>query len=162
MVHQMNLFAETLPYKYIIDSSSIFSQKDNEPHRRAVHRSLWERIEQLMKKKVVVTSSEIADEIKDKDLESWLRMQGCIILSVNESIQQNVTQIVTKNPKLVDFKQAKSSGDAFLIATAMEYNLTIVTEENKDSPYKIPKVAEGMGVSAIDINELCLREGWQF
>jgi uncharacterized protein YacL len=66
------------------------------------------------------------------------------------------------NPKLVDFKQTKSSGDAFLIATAMEYHLTIITEENQDSPYKIPKVAEYMGVKAIDINELCQIENWQF
>lgn len=162
MESQMSLFSEVLPYKYIIDSSSIFSQKDNEPHRRAIYRGLWERIDNLIQDKVIVTSSEIKDEIKDKDLESWLQNQHCVILSVDESIQHNVTKVVTQNPKLVDFKQAKSSGDAFLIATAMEYNLTIITEENKDSPYKIPKVSESMGIKAIDINELCIIEGWQF
>lgn len=162
MVRQMSLFSKKLPYKYIIDSSSIFSQKDNEPHRRTVYRGLWKRIEQLIQKKEIVTSSEIADEIKDKDLETWLRNQQCVILPIDESIQQNVTRVVSNNPKLVDFKQVKSSGDAFLIATAMEYHLTIITEENQDSPYKIPKVAENMGVKAIDINELCQIEDWQF
>ena len=162
MVRQMNLFSEKLPYKYIIDSSSIFSQKDNEPHRRAVYRGLWDRIEKLIQDKIVVTVSEIADEIKDKDLETWLHNHRCVILPVSEAIQQNVAQVVTKNPRLLDFKQTKSSGDAFLIATAMEYGLTIITEENQDSPYKIPKVAKSLGVKAIDINELCLNEGWQF
>ena len=162
MVRQMSLFSEKLPYKYIIDSSSIFSQKDNEPHRRTVYRGLWDRIEKLIQGKEIVTSSEITDEIKDKDLESWLQNQRCVILPVDESIQQNVIRVVSMNPKLVDFKQTKSSGDAFLIATAMEYHLTIITEENQDSPYKIPKVAEHMGVKAIDINELCQIENWQF
>jgi hypothetical protein len=31
MVRQMSLFSEKLPYKYIIDSSSIFSQKTTNP-----------------------------------------------------------------------------------------------------------------------------------
>ena len=162
MVRQMNLFTEKLPYKYIIDSSSIFSQKDNEPHRRAVYRGLWDRIEKLMQNKTIVTVSEIADEIKDKDLETWLRNNRCVVLPISEAIQQNVTQVVTKNPRLVDFKQTKSSGDAFLIATAIEYGLIIITEENKDSPYKIPKVAGNLGIKAIDINELCVIEGWSF
>jgi len=162
MVRQVNLFTEKLPYKYIIDSSSVFSQKDNEPHRRAVYRGLWNRIEELMQDKVIVTVSEIVDEIRDKDLETWLHNHRCIVLPVNDAIQQNVTRVVTKNPRLVDFKQAKSSADAFLIATAMVYGLIIITEENRDSPYKIPKVAESLGVKAIDINELCLIEGWHF
>ena len=162
MVRQMTLFTEKLPYKYIIDSSSIFSQKDNEPHRRAVYRGLWDRIEKLMQNKEIVTVSEIADEIKDKDLEVWLNNHRCVVLSVSEAIQQNVIKVVTKNPRLVDFKQTKSSGDAFLIATAMEYGLIIITEENQESPYKIPKVAESLGVKSIDINGLCLIEGWQF
>ena len=82
MVRQIKLFDEKKPYRYIIDSSSIFSQKDNEPHRRAVYRGLWSRIEKLMQEKAIVTSSEIADEIKDKELGTWLRTQQCVVLSL--------------------------------------------------------------------------------
>ena len=34
------------PYRYIIDTSSMLSQKDNEPHRRKIFRSQWERIDE--------------------------------------------------------------------------------------------------------------------
>ena len=63
---------------------------------------------------------------------------------------------------MVDFKGNKSSGDAFLIATAMKYGLVVISEENKDKPNKIPKVCEQMGVKCIDILGLCKEEEWQY
>ena len=62
----------------------------------------------------------------------------------------------------MDFKQIKSSSDAFLIATAMAYGLTIVTEEDKKSYKKIPQVAASFGVDSINIIELCAKEGKEF
>ena len=34
--------------KYIIDTSSILSQKDNEPHRRTINKTLWKHIDELI------------------------------------------------------------------------------------------------------------------
>ena len=62
----------------------------------------------------------------------------------------------------IDFKQVKSSGDAFLIATAMKYGLTVITEESKKGEKKIPYVCKSLNVPCIDILGLCEREGWQF
>lgn len=62
----------------------------------------------------------------------------------------------------IDFKQIKSSGDAFLIATAMKYGLTVITEENKKGEKKIPYVCKNLNVPCIDILGLCEKEGWQF
>ena len=159
---QMSLFDISLPYKYIIDASSIFSQKPNEPHRRIVDRSKWERIDNLIIEKVIVTCSEIRDEIKDKELSTWLKQQQCVILDIDDDIQENVIHIVTTHPKLIEFEKIKSSGDAFLIATAIKYELTVITEENKDRHNKIPKVCEALSVPCINITELCTNEGWQF
>ena len=159
---QLSLFDLSRPYKYIIDSSSIFSQKPTELHRRTVNRSLWGKIDSYIKEQKIVTCSEIKDEIKDKDLADWLKAQGCVILDIDEEIQENVIRIVTEHPRLVDFEKVKSSGDAFFIATAMKYHLTVITEENKDKLYKIPKICEAMGVECLNIIELCSKEGWQF
>ena len=52
----------------------------------------------------------------------------------------NVKKVVTSNPQLVDFKENKSSSDAFLIATTMKYGYTVITEENKTKQKKIPFV----------------------
>jgi uncharacterized protein YacL len=81
---------------------------------------------------------------------------------LDEEIQRNVISIVTVHPKLVSFEQVKSAGDAFLIAMAMKYRLTVITEENKDKSYKIPKVCGAMGIPCLNIIELCSKEEWRF
>ena len=157
MVHEM-----TFPYKYIIDTSSMLSQKDNETHRRKVFRSQWEKIDELVRQQIIVTCSETASEVNDDSVKSWLENEHCTILPIDDEVQACVTRVVTQNPQLIDFKSCKSSGDAFLIATAMRYGLTVITEENKTSNKKIPYVCARMGVQCVNILELCDQEGWVF
>lgn len=40
--------------KYIIDTSSILSQKDNEPHRRTINKTLWKHIDELILQSVLL------------------------------------------------------------------------------------------------------------
>ena len=148
--------------KYIIDTSSILSQKDNEPHRRTINKTLWKHIDELISQKRIVTCSEIIEEVNDDALKKWfVGLQGDI-LPIDDEVQENVKKVVTSNPQLVDFKQVKSSGDAFLIATAMKYDLTVITEENKTGQKKIPFVCNSLGVPCVDILGLCEKEGWSF
>ena len=138
-----------LPYKYIIDSSSIFSQKPDEPNRRRVFKGLWQNIDNLVKEQIIVTCSEIESEIKDDDLVDWLHHQQCCVLPISDEVQENVRKIVNEHPELIDFTKCKSSGDAFLIATAMEYGLTVITEEKKNSPKKIPAICKAYNMCCL-------------
>lgn len=143
-------------------TSSILSQKDNEPHRRTINKTLWKHIDELISQKRIVTCSEIIEEVNDDALKKWfVGLQGDI-LPIDDEVQENVKKVVTSNPQLVDFKQVKSSGDAFLIATAMKYDLTVITEENKTGQKKIPFVCNSLGVPCVDILGLCEKEGWSF
>lgn len=159
-MEQMRLFGP--PYKYIIDASSILSQKENEAHRRRVYRSQWERIDKYIEEKVIVTCSEIADEIQDDAIKGWLRKQACVILPIDDEIQQYVKKIVNEHPKMLDFSDCKSSGDAFLIATAMKYELTVITEENPKKKNRIPQICASYGIKSLNITELCDVENWEF
>lgn len=161
-MEQMTLFE--LPFKYMIDTSSILSQKPGEPHTRQVYKGQWEKIEQLMKEQVIITCSEVSEEIKDKPIKDWLSAQHCHVAEIDNTVQENVRRIVTDNPKMIEFtgKSGTSSGDAFLIATAMKYKLTVITEENPDKQNKIPQICKRYGIEAIDITKLCEREGWTF
>ena len=163
-MEQLTLFGEkSNHYKYLIDASAIISQKPSEPLRRSVMRGIWEHIDTLVNNKIIVTCSEILDEINsDPFIENWLKSVQLTVLEVDEDIQRNVIKVVTENPALIDFKQMKSSGDAFLIATAMKHNLVIITEEKKNSPKKIPQIACNMGVKTLNILELCEEMGKQF
>lgn len=148
--------------RYIIDTSSILSQKDNEPHRRTINKTLWRHIDELVQQKRIVTCSEIIEEVNDAGIKKWFLDLHGEILPIDDEIQENVKKVVTSNPQLVDFKQMKSSGDAFLIATAIKYGLTVITEENKKGEKKIPFVCRDLRVPCVDILGLCENEGWSF
>ena len=151
-----------LPYKYIMDTSSILSQKIGEVHYRKTYVTMWSNIEQCFKDEIIIICSEIAEEVQDKEISDWLISLPCKVIDIDYDIQKNVAKVLFSNPLLIDFKKKKSSGDAFLIATAMRYGLTVVTEENKDSQKKIPYVCKNLGIDCININELCERENWVF
>jgi hypothetical protein len=157
---QIRLFE--LPYKYIIDASSLLSQKEGEPHNRKTYVTMWENIERYIKEQKIITCSEIAEEVQDKEISDWLSLLPCTVLEIDDDVQSNVVTVVTSNPRLIEFQQNKSSGDAFLIATAMKHRLIVVTEERKSSPKKIPQVCQNLGIDCININELCERENWRF
>lgn len=148
------------PYRYIMDTCSILSQKPNDPHRRNVYSTLWQKIDELIISKEIVICSDIKEEVEDEELKPWL--QQFEVLEVDFVIQQNVTRIVNEYPGLLDFANQKSSGDAFLIATAMKYCIAVITEENKLSPYRIPKVCEAYNIPCYNITELAAKEGWVF
>lgn len=155
---------DQLDYKYIIDTCAILTQKPNEAHKRSVYKKLWSNIDNLIENNVMVICSEIDDELQDEEIVTIMNKLNCTVIEIDDTIQQNVIKIVTENPKMLSFgnKKGSSSGDAFLIATAMAYNLTVVTEENKDSPNKVPKICEKYNVKCVDINGLCELENWTF
>lgn len=157
---QMVLFPP--PYRYIIDTCSIISQKSEEPHRRNVYSRLWENIEELIKSKAIVVCSEIMDEVEDEELKIWLQRNDCEVLEVDTVVQHNVSIIVNEHPELLSFTNMKSSGDAFIIATAMKYEIAVITEESKNSPKKIPKICEAYNIPCYNVTELAEREGWIF
>lgn len=156
------MVTESAKTKYIIDTSSILSQKDNEPHRRSINKTLWKHIDALIEQQRIVTCSEIIEEVNDDDLKKWFSGLQGVIIAIDNEIQENVRKVVTSNPQLIDFQKLKSSGDAFLIATAMKYGLTVITEENKKGEKKIPFVCRNLKVPCVDIWGLCEQEGWTF
>ncbi|MDR1165512.1 MAG: DUF4411 family protein [Deltaproteobacteria bacterium] len=149
-------------YKYIIDASSILSQKNDEQNRRIVLESLWDKIDSLVQNRIIVTCSEIADEAKKDDFIQtikWVKQTNCVIIEVDYNIQENVIEIVSAFPDLIDFSKSKNSGDAFLLATAKKYALTVITEENKEKKNKIPMIAKALQINAISLMDMCAVEG---
>ena len=110
----------------------------------------------------IVTCSEIIEEVNDDALKQWYIGLSGEILPIDDEVQENVKKVVTTNPQLIDFHKVKSSGDAFLIATAMKYGLTVITEESKKGEKKIPFVCQNLHVPCVDILGLCEKEEWSF
>lgn len=138
--------------KYIIDTSAMLSQKSDEQYRRNVFRTLWARIDEMVQQDEIVTCSETAAEVQDDDIKKWMAACGMQILPIDDEIQENVREIVIAvNKDLIDFKESKSSGDTFLIATAKKYGLAVITEEKVNSPKKIPFTCQKMGIRCMNI-----------
>lgn len=151
--------------EYIIDTCSILNQKSGERYKRSLYKTGWEYIDNCIMQGKVVTCSEIAEEIKDLELKQWLHDKKCNILDIDDEIQENVRMIVTESPKMIEFTKNgnnTSSGDAFLIATALSHNLSIITEENKDKPWKIPQVCRKYGVPTYSLADFWEKEGLVF
>ena len=93
--------------------------------------TLWQNIDEMVRLKAIVICSEIMDEVEDDELKLWLQQNGCEVLDVDSIIQQYVTKIVNEHPELLSFSNIKSSGDAFLIATAMKYQIAVILKRIK-------------------------------
>lgn len=152
------------PYKYLIDTSSIFAQKPDDTLPKEVYKSLWEKIEKSVQEEMIVTCSEIEEEAKkDNTVGKWLQTNHCTVLPIDDDVQANVKKIVTEHPKMISFSSGgSSSGDAFLIATAMKYGLKVITQENKTKNNQIPDICRQYNIECLSINELCTKEGWSF
>ena len=57
------------PYRYIIDTCSILSQKSDEPHRRSVYSTLWKKIDEMVLSGEIVICSDIKEEVEDDALQ---------------------------------------------------------------------------------------------
>lgn len=163
---QASIFGE--PHRYIIDACSIISQNPRGSYSRDVNIGLWKEIDALVERRELVTCRQIADEVllgrKGDPARDWIENSGICILVEDEFVQEKVREVVNGAPRLLRFKTARntSSGDAFIIATAIDYGLTIITEEKRSSPIKIPQVAKKFGVESVSIMGLAQNEGWTF
>lgn len=142
-----------LPYKFIIDTSAMLSQKGNEPYRRTVLRSQWTALDEMVKKEEIVTCSELKGEVQDESIIEWMKTCGMKVLPIDQEIQENVMKVLKANKSLVDFKLNKSSGDAFLIATAMKYGLTVITNERKNAQTRIPYTCDLLEIPSLSVIE---------
>ena len=117
-----------------------------------MHKSQWEKNDELIRNPEIVMCSEIYDEDKDEEIKKLLTSLSCKVIEIDDDIQKYVRKIVTECPKLISFteRSGTSSGDAFLIATAMKYNLVIITEENKQKANKIPQVCQKFNLECIN------------
>ena len=73
---------------YIIDTSSILSQKDDEPHRRTINKTLWHHIDDLIEQKRIVTCSEIIEEVNDDTLRKWYAELHGVVLPIDDAVQE--------------------------------------------------------------------------
>lgn len=158
--------------KYVIDTCSLIKLREDYPVD--VFSVVWDTLTTMAKDGVVVSSSEVLDELKDTEIKEdkvldWAEKNKSIFLPLDGFIQQKALEILSVFEGLVDLKKKKSSADAFVVATAMIYSCAVVTDERPTNNsntsghrVKIPDVCKHYKVRCLPLVEMLRLENIQY
>ena len=138
---------------YVIDACSLIEAAHRYNMNKKTFAYIWETLEKEIEEGCLISSSEIFDELKDKDLASWAKKNKQAFLPLSQEIQQQTKEILKKYPAIIKMKSSKNSnGDPFLIATAMVHDGIVVTNEGTKAN-GIPAVCQGLGVEYMNLSQ---------
>lgn len=140
---------------YVIDACALIDAAKIYPLDMETFQSIWNKISELFEQNKLISSIEILEELKDKNLVDWIKPYKNRFLPLDKNIQNRVTEILKEFPKMINInknKKSSSNGDPFLIATAIEKNGVIVTNENY-SINKIPDVSKHFNIETINLSQ---------
>lgn len=148
--------------KYVIDTCSLIQMRRVYP--KDIFPGAWEKLTDLSSKGILISAEDVLEELKvfDDEILEWAFGQSDMFVPLDHPIQQIATTILNSHPTLIDLKMNKSSGDPFLIATAIHKKCVLVTEEkptNSTKKTKIPNVCEVFGVECISLVSMFRNEG---
>ncbi len=132
--------------------------------------SLWDKIEELIKNGRLKMSQIVFDEaMRDTEIKQWCnenQLKPDFQAAIDESVQEQVSEVLSEFPRLVDNRTGKSGADPWVIALALtDENYIVVTEENptnSENRPKIPDVCAHFNLQCIKIVDLIERENWIF
>ncbi len=150
---------------YVIDSCSLIDLNIHTPID--VYPSVWKKLEELIRRGLLVSPKEVFNEIKQQDdkLSEWAKKQNNFFKEVSVEQLKIVTEILDKYPALVKIDR-KYDADPFVIALAVEMatnqqqTLTtikriVVTEEKlAGMKLKIPLICKDYNIDCINVNDM--------
>ncbi len=150
---------------YCLDTSSLL-----EAWRRSypptVFAGLWDRLDELIHDGRLWSSVEVLRELekRDDDVYEWASERSSIFLPIDDGIQQAVLKVLESHPRLMGARANRNHADPFVIATATDKELAVVTEENngKQEKPRIPDVCEHYGLPCSKVLAMIQQEGWVF
>jgi hypothetical protein len=151
---------------YCIDTSSLIAAWQ-ERYPIENFPSFWRKVEDLIEAERLVAPVDVLNEIlkRSDDLHKWLKARGTMFRELEDEVQIEAANVLSKFPRLVGQKKLRTSADPFVIALARVEGLKIVTDEkptgNLDRP-NIPDVCTAMHMekSCIGLLDLIKAEKW--
>lgn len=145
---------------YIIDASALIDANHNYNMKKSIFTPIWDRLSEMFESKTLLSSIEIFDEVRDTDLKKWLRTYKECFVPLSEKIQNNAIKILDKYPHMINVnkgqKAGSSSGDPFLVATAMSIPDSIIVTNEKSGGIgsaKMPNVCHNYEIECINLLE---------
>lgn len=155
---------------YVFDTSSLSLIGNYFP---VVFRGFWTRFDSLVADGRIISVRETFDELNSftrfPHIQAWLRNHRAIFLPPTEGEAQFIADMFASEPRfqaLIPRKaqlQGRRVADPFLIASARERALCLVTEETlRGEAIKIPYVCNHYGIDCTNVEGMLNREGWEF
>lgn len=140
--------------RYVIDTCSLLELRRHYP--KDVFPGVWDKVGELAENGIIISVEDVYEELKVQDGEvlEWANEHIEMFKPLDELIQFKAREILRDYSNLINLKQRKSGADPFLIATALLFSCSIVTEENptrRPDLLKIPDVCKANGIDCITL-----------
>ena len=153
-----------LPFgdSYVIDTNVLITLMTHHPKDKPAYQAIWDEIESLIKQGKIFSTIVVYEEMmrylgKDDRLKKWaISHKKRFFISPDEETWRLAQGIAKKFPDLLDKKKLQTGdpdADPFLIALSKSEGATIITQERKELPNRIPAVASHYKVRSIDLYE---------
>lgn len=148
--------------KYVIDTCSLTKMRHTYPND--VFPTAWDKLTELSQSGTLISAEDVLEELSafDDEVLHWAENQIDFFHPLDSDVQKIASGVLANHPGLLDLKKNKSSGDPFIVATAMYKKCILVTEEkpsNSPTRPKIPNVCKDIGIECINIVDMFRREG---
>lgn len=152
--------------KYSIDTSAILDAWIRY-YPPDVMPGLWKQLEELIDNGQLIATEEVLYELEKKEdgAHEWAKNHGNMFILTDEKIQLEVIEILKDYKKLIDTRKNRSGADPFVIALAKIEDCKLITGEKPTNQLKrphIPDVCEAIGITYINILQLCREQKWVF
>ena len=149
---------------YCIDTSSLIAAWQ-ERYPIENFPSFWNKFDGLITDNRLVAPIEVLHETSKRsdELHAWLKQRKAMFKEIDDTIQIQVAEILTRFPRLVGERKLRNSADPWVIAMAYANGLQLVTDEKPTgSPTrpKIPDVCIDLNMEAIGLLQLIKNEKW--
>ena len=151
--------------KYIIDASSMITAM-NVRYPPQVFEKLWDEMSSAFSSGTILSSEVVLLELEkgSDDVTAWAKKHKGAFESTSTQETTEVGGILSRHPKLVDASLDREQADPYIIAKAKigGNQFTVVSEENKNKPNKIPMVCTKENVRCIDFITMVRDLKWKF
>ncbi|MEQ9405805.1 MAG: DUF4411 family protein [Cyclobacteriaceae bacterium] len=156
--------------KYLIDTSALIRLESTFKYDNPVFKAIWDELEDLIRSENLRTIDFVEQEInayegKEDFLKKWVKKwRKLFVVETDEQSFNEAIPIINEEYQSGFFDAKKlaqgiEEADPYLIAFCKTHGYTLITNESKVKPNKIPKVSEKNGVKSIDINDFLNERG---
>jgi hypothetical protein len=127
---------------YVFDTSS-FIRAWYEAYPIDVMHTFWDKLHDAISSGAVIAPDEVLRETSKRSdgLHKWLKEgEDHCIVEIDEELEDAVTYLLAKNPRLAMNRKGASSADAWVVALAQVRGTTVISEESMTDSQKRPKI----------------------